>query len=237
MIITGISRKYKNFKLNNIEFNEMSNKLMVTASVMDNGVRSTRKFTFKLNNGKVNSMSEESHKKSLGEKFAANERQVKAESILISKDKLQQRLIQLVNVDLIDDVMTKLTTSGLLKNASADMYASKYSLAEIIDALNKYGYIDKVAGKQQVLTANRQVAISKESKEYADSARNIEKREERLTGKLVLAQKKLTKQVIAAKNNYKLTSRKADELLNILKNAKRYEELESVYKTLSDYLK
>jgi hypothetical protein len=234
MIIAGISRKYKNFKLKDIN---LGDKLIVTASVMDNGVRSTRKFTFNLFNGKVNSMNEETHKQTLGEKFAKNEKQIKAERILISKDKLQQRLIQLVNVDLIDDVMMKLTTSGLLKNASADMYASKYSLAEIIDALDKYGYIDKEAGKQQVLIANRQTSVSKNSKEYEDISRNVERKEQKLEGKLVLAQKKLAKQVISAKKEHKLTSRKADELLNILKEATKYEELESVYRTLSDYLK
>ncbi len=234
MIITGISRKYKNFILKDIN---LGDKLIVTASVMDNGVHSTRKFTFNLFNGKVNSMNEETHKQTLGEKFAKNEKQIKAERILISKDKLQQRLIQLVNIDLIDDVMMKLTTSGLLKNASADMYASKYSLAEIIDALDKYGYIDKEAGKQQVLTANRQISVSKNSKEYDDISRNIKKKEQKLEGKLIFAQKKLVKQVISAKNKHKLTSRKAEELLSILNKATKYEELESVYRILSDYLK
>jgi len=92
-------------------------------------------------------------------------------------------------------------------------------------------------GKQQVLTANRQISVSKNSKEYDDISRNIKKKEQKLEGKLIFAQKKLVKQVISAKNEHKLTGRKAEELLSILNKATKYEELESVYRILSDYLK
>jgi hypothetical protein len=158
---------------------------------------------------------------------------------VISKRKLNNKLMAVIDNNKINDIVKHLVKNSVLKPLNTNKFASDYSLNEIVAYLDKSSKTNLNAGKKQQQYAQRDE--SKLKIDYRvnkdDNSRQIESKEEKLHSNMIKVCSKIKNKAKEACKKKIITKNKLEQLELQLDNAKNKKDIDKVWKELKRYFK
>lgn len=228
-----INKKYKQFEI--IDASLSDDNFIIKARVDNKGLRTLANFNWQLQDGKpIKAHVDIDTPNDVVNKFINAHKSIN-NNIVISKAQLKQKVLGFININYIDKICDKLVKRGVFKPIETDKYASKYSLADIVNALANSKLVSKA--DEQLALANRQTPESFDSYNMSDASRFVPKQEKVLDANMKQVRDKLANNIQIALNNKLITANKFNSWNELLNKATTKNDIENVYREFKQYLR
>lgn len=254
---TTLGLMFADFDILNAELNEHD--YSITARIINpiNGLRQSLIFTFDTDNGKkvgeIQTVSNgystvgiknildllESKNEAVNKYVKINSGSIakKQYKSIITKSSLKSKLLPLTDFSTHKKIIADLVENGIMIPIDSEKFACEYSLTDLVEYLSNENKLDLVTAEKNLNEYSKDTVVCTDVPVTMDcDNRVLERKEEKLSPKMVEAVNKLTKIVYQANSNKKITQNKFNYFNNKLSECKNANDIEVIWRDIKKYL-
>ena len=207
------------------------------------GIRQKAEFEFEVVNGKPNNIfkvvcENKINNEALNRYIAYNGATNKVGKSIISKSDLKNKLLPLINKQNVSAIINYLQESKMLTPVSDSLFASEYSVNEMVNYLNENNKLDLDAGQDNIANSQRDdnsIKIS-DKRVFDNDSRPIEAKEKELSPAMKELRDKILKIASNSHSKKLITNKKLNSIKTDLETCNCEQDLEKIWKDLKRYL-
>lgn len=236
---TEFNKAYQQYEIIDVKLD--NNKFEVHARATANGVRSKVEMSWKMEEGKPTKILSytPARRNDTVAQFTDNNRvDNKVNKGLISKSQLKNKLASVMNINNFEQATNMLVQAGMIQAIDSNTFASKYSVAEIVERLAAFKQTNLEAAKdQRKLAARDEGAINMPTTVVMNTgSRVVEAQEKSLSPKMIELRTKMAVNIDKGYTGKVITARKHEQLKLALNAANSEKDLENIWKEFKKYL-
>lgn len=238
-----ISKIYADYEILNVDIDD--NNYKISARVVNPmvGIRQKAEFEFEVVNGKPNNIfkvvcENKINNEALNRYIAYNGATNKVGKSIISKSDLKNKLLPLINKQNVSAIINYLQESKMLTPVSDSLFASEYSVNEMVNYLNENNKLDLDAGQDNIANSQRDdnsIKIS-DKRVFDNDSRPIEAKEKELSPAMKELRDKILKIASNSHSKKLITNKKLNSIKTDLETCNCEQDLEKIWKDLKRYL-